>query len=162
MWSCVCVCCLGRKGEAGCLGAVRASVAVVRCTATRTALAVAQVYEGERAMTKDNHKLGQFDLTGIPPAPRGTPQIEVSFEIDANGAGGGAGQGVGGGVGAGLNRALSGAWRPCCEEGRSGSAPVADWHLFLCVWRPCRHPECGRCGQGLRQVREDHHHQRQG
>jgi heat shock protein 5 len=44
-----------------------------------------QVYEGERAMTKDNHKLGQFDLTGLPPAPRGTPQIEVSFEIDANG-----------------------------------------------------------------------------
>jgi hypothetical protein len=36
-----------------------------------------QVFEGERAMTKDNHKLGQFDLTGIPPAPRGTPQIEV-------------------------------------------------------------------------------------
>lgn len=45
----------------------------------------AQVYEGERAMTKDNHKLGQFDLTGIPPAPRGTPQIEVTFEVDANG-----------------------------------------------------------------------------
>jgi heat shock protein 5 len=44
-----------------------------------------QVYEGERAMTKDNHKLGQFDLTGIPPAPRGQPQIEVTFEIDANG-----------------------------------------------------------------------------
>jgi molecular chaperone DnaK (HSP70) len=44
-----------------------------------------QVYEGERAMTKDNHKLGQFDLSGIPPAPRGTPQIEVTFEIDANG-----------------------------------------------------------------------------
>lgn len=44
-----------------------------------------QVYEGERTMTKDNHKLGQFDLTGIPPAPRGTPQIEVTFEIDANG-----------------------------------------------------------------------------
>ncbi len=41
-----------------------------------------QVYEGERTMTKDNHKLGQFDLTGIPPAPRGTPQIEVTFEID--------------------------------------------------------------------------------
>ena len=36
-------------------------------------------------MTKDNHKLGQFDLTGIPPAPRGVPQIEVTFEIDANG-----------------------------------------------------------------------------
>ena len=45
----------------------------------------AQVYEGERTMTKDNHKLGQFDLTGIPPAPRGVPQIEVTFEIDANG-----------------------------------------------------------------------------
>eukprot|EP00398_MALV-I-01_sp_L67-1_P000059 gene59-535_t len=44
-----------------------------------------QVYEGERPMTKDNHKLGQFDLTGIPPAPRGQPQIEVSFEIDSNG-----------------------------------------------------------------------------
>uniref|UniRef100_A0A8D8XRE6 Heat shock 70 kDa protein cognate 3 n=1 Tax=Cacopsylla melanoneura TaxID=428564 RepID=A0A8D8XRE6_9HEMI len=44
-----------------------------------------QVYEGERPMTKDNHLLGKFDLTGIPPAPRGVPQIEVTFEIDANG-----------------------------------------------------------------------------
>merc|ERR1711915_43427 len=44
-----------------------------------------QVYEGERAMTKDNNKLGTFDLTGIAPAPRGVPQIEVSFDIDANG-----------------------------------------------------------------------------
>lgn len=44
-----------------------------------------QVFEGERAMTKDNHMLGKFELTGIPPAPRGVPQIEVSFEIDANG-----------------------------------------------------------------------------
>merc|ERR1711943_155699 len=44
-----------------------------------------QVYEGERAMTKDNHLLGKFELGGIPPAPRGVPQIEVSFEIDANG-----------------------------------------------------------------------------
>jgi endoplasmic reticulum chaperone BiP len=44
-----------------------------------------QVYEGERAMTKDNHKLGQFDLNSIPPAPRGVPQIEVTFEVDANG-----------------------------------------------------------------------------
>merc|ERR1712207_93540 len=44
-----------------------------------------QVYEGERAMTRDNHLLGKFDLTGIPPAPRGTPQIEVTFDIDANG-----------------------------------------------------------------------------
>jgi len=44
-----------------------------------------QVFEGERAMTKDNHQLGKFELTNIPPAPRGVPQIEVSFEIDANG-----------------------------------------------------------------------------
>merc|ERR1712057_94054 len=43
-----------------------------------------QVFEGERAMTKDNHLLGKFELTGIPPAPRGTPQIEVVFEVDAN------------------------------------------------------------------------------
>jgi L1 cell adhesion molecule like protein len=44
-----------------------------------------QVFEGERTMTKDNHKLGNFDLTGIPPAPRGVPQIEVTFDLDANG-----------------------------------------------------------------------------
>jgi len=44
-----------------------------------------QVYQGERSMTKDNVLLGKFELTGIPPAPRGTPQIEVTFEIDANG-----------------------------------------------------------------------------
>ncbi|BFZ23900.1 hypothetical protein BsWGS_26939 [Bradybaena similaris] len=44
-----------------------------------------QVYEGERTMTKDNNLLGQFHLTGIPPAPRGVPQIEVTFDIDANG-----------------------------------------------------------------------------
>ncbi|KAF1766532.1 hypothetical protein GCK72_006489 [Caenorhabditis remanei] len=43
------------------------------------------IYEGERPMVKDNHKLGNFDLTGIPPAPRGVPQIEVTFEIDVNG-----------------------------------------------------------------------------
>jgi len=44
-----------------------------------------QVYQGERAMTKDNVLLGKFELTGLPPAPRGVPQIEVTFEIDANG-----------------------------------------------------------------------------
>lgn len=43
-----------------------------------------QVYEGERSMTKDNHGLGKFELTGIPPAPRGVPQIEVEFTVDAN------------------------------------------------------------------------------
>ncbi|KAI8325172.1 hsp71-like protein [Martensiomyces pterosporus] len=42
-------------------------------------------YEGERARTKDNNLLGKFDLTGIPPAPRGVPQIEVTFDVDANG-----------------------------------------------------------------------------
>lgn len=44
-----------------------------------------QVYEGERALVKDNNLLGRFELTGIPPAPRGVPKIEVSFDIDANG-----------------------------------------------------------------------------
>tara|TARA_Y100000996_G_scaffold414509_1_gene405592 strand:+ start:663 stop:2543 length:1881 start_codon:yes stop_codon:yes gene_type:complete len=44
-----------------------------------------QVFEGERTMTKDNNSLGNFELGGIPPAPRGTPQIEVTFDIDANG-----------------------------------------------------------------------------
>lgn len=44
-----------------------------------------QVYEGERSMTKDNNLLGKFELSGIPAAPRGQPQIEVTFELDANG-----------------------------------------------------------------------------
>ena len=44
-----------------------------------------QIYEGERAMTKDNNLLGTFELSGIPPAPRGVPKIEVTFDIDANG-----------------------------------------------------------------------------
>merc|ERR1712166_800023 len=44
-----------------------------------------EVYEGERPMTKDNHVLGKFEIGGIPPAPRGQPQIEVTMEIDSNG-----------------------------------------------------------------------------
>merc|ERR1711993_97386 len=44
-----------------------------------------QVFEGERPMTQHNHRLGEFNLQGIPPAPRGTPQIEVTFDVDANG-----------------------------------------------------------------------------
>uniref|UniRef100_A0A1I8I8J9 Heat shock protein 70 n=1 Tax=Macrostomum lignano TaxID=282301 RepID=A0A1I8I8J9_9PLAT len=43
------------------------------------------VFEGERALTRDNHLLGRFNLDGIPPAPRGVPQIEVTFDVDANG-----------------------------------------------------------------------------
>ena len=43
------------------------------------------MFEGERAKTKDNNLLGKFELSGIPPAPRGVPQIEVTFDIDANG-----------------------------------------------------------------------------
>jgi heat shock protein 5 len=44
-----------------------------------------QIFEGERALTNDNNPLANFELTGIPPAPRGVPQIEVTFEIDSNG-----------------------------------------------------------------------------
>ena len=44
-----------------------------------------KVFEGERAMTKDNHLLGNFTLSDIPPAPRGVPKVEVTFDIDANG-----------------------------------------------------------------------------
>ncbi len=46
---------------------------------------VCQVFEGERSRTRDNNLLGKFELTGIPPAPRGVPQIGVSFDMDANG-----------------------------------------------------------------------------
>jgi molecular chaperone DnaK (HSP70) len=44
-----------------------------------------QVFEGERSMTKDNRVLGSFQLDGLPPSPRGVPQIEVAFDVDANG-----------------------------------------------------------------------------
>ena len=42
------------------------------------------MFEGERTLTKDNNLLGKFELTGIPPAPRGVPQIEVTFDVDVN------------------------------------------------------------------------------
>jgi molecular chaperone DnaK len=51
---------------------------------SQTAVTI-RVFQGEREMAADNKLLGQFDLVGIPPAPRGTPQVEVSFDIDANG-----------------------------------------------------------------------------
>ena len=44
-----------------------------------------QVYEGGRGMTRDNNLLGKFELSGIPPPPRGVPQIEVTFDVDSNG-----------------------------------------------------------------------------
>jgi molecular chaperone DnaK (HSP70) len=44
-----------------------------------------QVHEGERSLTKDNNLFGKFELSGIPSAPRGVPQIEVTFDVDANG-----------------------------------------------------------------------------
>jgi len=58
---------------------------VFSTAADRQSIVTIQVLEGERPMAKDNHVLGKFDLTGIPPAPRGVPQIEVTFEIDVNG-----------------------------------------------------------------------------
>uniref|UniRef100_A0A914US62 Uncharacterized protein n=1 Tax=Plectus sambesii TaxID=2011161 RepID=A0A914US62_9BILA len=54
-------------------------------SADNQATVTIRVFEGERPMTKDNHMLGQFELTGLPPAPRGVPQVEVTFKIDVNG-----------------------------------------------------------------------------
>ena len=54
-------------------------------TSSRPRPRTVQVFEGERARTKDCNLLGKFDLSGIPPAPRGVPQIEVTFDVDANG-----------------------------------------------------------------------------
>ena len=56
-----------------------------KCQGLTALLLAMQVYEGERSRTRDNNLLGKFELTGIPPAPRGVPQINVIFDIDANG-----------------------------------------------------------------------------
>lgn len=69
-------------------------------------------------MTKDNHKLGQFDLTGIPPAARGVPQIEVTFEIDANGI---------------LNVAAH-------DKGTGKPADLIPLALILAAYAPCHLP----------------------
>lgn len=59
---------------------------MITCTYLPMMLQVGiKVFQGEREMAADNKLLGQFDLVGIPPAPRGIPQIEVTFDIDANG-----------------------------------------------------------------------------
>ena len=63
---------------------VRKSAIVSTCSDNESGVLI-RVYEGERARTKDNKLLGAFELSGIPPAPRGIPQIEVTFDIDTNG-----------------------------------------------------------------------------
>ena len=66
--------------------ATRRNSAIARSTAEDNQTAVTiRVFQGEREMAADNKLLGQFDLVGIPPAPRGVPQVEVTFDIDANG-----------------------------------------------------------------------------
>ena len=60
-------------------------VTLVTTTRSPAVPTAAQVYEGERKFTRDNNLLGKFELSGIPPAPRGVPQINVCFDIDANG-----------------------------------------------------------------------------
>merc|ERR1719323_2470639 len=67
----------------GCVGSGCLTARPASCGVPQTAVLI-QVFEGERSRTKDNHLLGKFELTGIPPAPRGVPQITVAFDIDAN------------------------------------------------------------------------------
>ena len=92
------------------------------------------MYEGERSRTKDNNLLGKFELTGIPPAPRGVPQINVTFDVDANGGR------AGGGGGVPFSHALSHA--SCIAEGCQKS-------LLLCGQKSwCTTGLVGGWGQG--------------
>jgi molecular chaperone DnaK len=84
---------LGIKVESGLMAPLITRNSAIPTTKTETFTTAAEnqtgvtveVFQGERPMADDNRKLGNFDLTGIPPAPRGTPKIEVKFDLDANG-----------------------------------------------------------------------------
>ena len=80
-----------------------------------------QVFEGERSRTRDNNLLGKFELSGIPPAPRGVPQITVIFDIDANGI---------------LNVSA--------EDKTSGEFVWLAWECS-CVTAPCSAAICSSC-----------------
>ena len=82
------------------------------------------MYEGERSRTKDNNLLGKFELTGIPPAPRGVPQINVTFDVDANGAPSGASL---------VLFCMQGEGRPA---GRASSSVRAHRVCLRCATRP--------------------------
>lgn len=81
--------CAARRLLASLLGTLQLNERLLLCSLLSACLSPPapppQVYEGERAQTRHNNLLGKFELTGIPPAPRGIPQINVAFDIDANG-----------------------------------------------------------------------------